>query len=239
MSPSFSRAQSEYYASTAHSYDSSHASDYEHTFALTWLLGIVQANCTRTILDVGSGTGRVPSFLSKLVPDLAITSLEPSAALREISIAKCIPNHTVIDGSAYRLPYSDNSFDIVTCFGSLHHMEFPHTAIREMFRVSRYGLFLSDTNNFGQGNLLQRSVKQLLYATRLFPLYNYIATRGKNYHISEGDGLFYSYSLFSELSLLKKLSKEFYILNTRPFGGNHFRTSSHIALYSTKCQLFI
>jgi hypothetical protein len=38
-----------------------------------------------------------------------------------------------------------------------------------------------------------RLAKQSIHELRLWPLANFIKTRGKGYTISDGDGLFYSY----------------------------------------------
>mgnify|MGYP001359112672 FL=1 len=56
--------QEEYYKKTADSYNNSHCGYYgEHNLALRQLFGLIDFLEVKSILDVGSGTGRVISFL--------------------------------------------------------------------------------------------------------------------------------------------------------------------------------
>jgi len=76
----------------------------------------------------------------------------------------------------------------------LHHIRKPALAVAEMLRVATKAIFLSDSNNFGHGSPLGRSIKQTIDLLGLWPLADWIKTKGKGYTISEGDGLAYSYS---------------------------------------------
>ena len=50
----------------------------------------------------------------------------------------------IFDG--YNLPFSDNTFDVVTCVDVIEHVEDYTRLIKEMLRVSRKGVFLSTPN---------------------------------------------------------------------------------------------
>lgn len=50
----------------------------------------------------------------------------------------------IYDG--YNLPFSDESFDVVTCVDVIEHVEDFNRLIKEMLRVSRKGVFLSTPN---------------------------------------------------------------------------------------------
>ncbi len=53
-------AQRRYYAETAHQYDTLHVNEgNEHFFALCVMLGAIDFLGARSVLDIGSGTGRV------------------------------------------------------------------------------------------------------------------------------------------------------------------------------------
>jgi SAM-dependent methyltransferase len=47
-----------------------------------------------------------------------------------------------------RLPYDDNSFDIVTCLDVLEHLDNPHQALKELIRVAKYSVFISLPNMY-------------------------------------------------------------------------------------------
>jgi hypothetical protein len=42
----------------------------------------------------------------------------------------------------------------------------------------------------------------------LWPAFDFVRTRGRGYMVSEGDGVFYSYSVFDSLRLLRTWSPE-------------------------------
>jgi hypothetical protein len=74
----------------------------------------------------------------------------------------------------------------------------------------------------------------MINAVGLWSAYNYVRTRGKKYQISEGDGLFYSYSVFNNYSLIKKYCKSVHLLNTTDASSNPYRTASHVAVLGIK-----
>ena len=132
------------------------------------------------------------------------------------------------------LAFDDGQFDLVCAFGVLHHIRTPDLAVAEMLRVARRAVFISDANNFGQGSLVWRSVKQCLNALRLWPLANLVKTRGRGYSVTEGDGLAYSYSVFSNYRQLQRACHSVHFFNTLPAGPNLYRTAGHVAVLGVK-----
>ena len=66
------RIQREYYARSANQYDSMHVDgSIEHNFALQFMIGVVRYLGVRSILDIGSGTGRA---LVKIKSELLVAS---------------------------------------------------------------------------------------------------------------------------------------------------------------------
>ena len=86
----------------------------------------------------------------------------------------------------------------------LHHVREPRRAIREMSRVAARMVCISDCNFVGQGSALLRWIKAGMFISGLWPLANWIKTRGKGYTFSQGDGLAYSYSVFQDVPTLRK-----------------------------------
>jgi SAM-dependent methyltransferase len=60
------------------------------------------------------------------------------------------------------LPFEDNAFDIVTALDVLEHLNDPHSALRELFRVARSAVFISLPNmyyiSFRKNFLLGRGI---------------------------------------------------------------------------------
>jgi hypothetical protein len=115
----------------------------------------------------------------------------------------------------------------------LHHIERPELAVQEMLRVGKIGIFISDSNNFGQGSAASRKLKQLINCVGLWKVFDFFKTKGKGYSISEEDGLYYSYSVFNQYDLISHKCNT-HILNTVPGGVNPYKTSSHVALLGLK-----
>jgi ubiquinone/menaquinone biosynthesis C-methylase UbiE len=226
--------QREYYAKTASNYDSMHVSEKdEHYFALRFLEAVIEFYEIKSLLDIGAGTGRVARYLKAKIPSLKIVSVEPVGELREVGYQNGLSREELINGDATNLPLNDRSFDLVCEFGVLHHVKDPALAVKEMLRVCRRGIFISDSNNFGQGSYLARSIKQTLNFLGLWWLADYIKTRGKGYTISDGDGLAYSYSVFNNYRQIADQCHT-HIVNTQPAGINPYKTAPHLALVGIK-----
>lgn len=227
--------QRQYYSETANKYDDMHVhDDHEHNFALRFMLSVAKHVGARSILDVGSGTGRCLSEIKVEMPDVTVVGIEPSAELREVGHAKGLLETELIDGNAMNLAFDDGSFDIVCEFGALHHIPAPSKAVSEMLRVSRNMIFISDCNNFGHGSRISRLLKQTINAAKLWPLADFIKTKGKGYTMSQGDGLAYSYSVFNDFRQIRAACETIHLLNTLDSGPNLYRTASHVALLGLK-----
>lgn len=229
------RLQSEYYASTAAKYDAMHMADGdEHELALALFSGLITTVGGSSVLDVGSGTGRALRSLGQLNPSLRLQGVEPVAALREVAYSKGVPREMLVGGDGENLEFADDSFDWVCCFAVLHHVREPDALVREMLRVARVGVFISDSNNFGQGSRSARWVKGAARVTGLWPLVKWIRTRGKGYVISEGDGLFYPYSVFSSFELVNESCAKVMLWSTAPTGKSLLWSSPHLAVVGIK-----
>jgi SAM-dependent methyltransferase len=230
--------QQEYYAKTAGEYDTSHCGkhdvDSEHDFALLFLSSLIDQYNVKRILDVGSGTGRALQFLMQRHPNVEIIGIEPVEELREQGYKKGISRTTLIDGDGCNIKFPDKSFDLACEFGVLHHVPKPELMVSEMLRVAKRMIFISDNNNFGQGSALGRFVKHTLNAFGLWRTYDLLATKGKGYHISEGDGLFYSYSVFNNYDLIKNSCDRIHLLNTANTSRNFYKSATHVALLGFK-----
>jgi len=222
-----------YYSKNASSYDSLHMnSAHEHLLALHYVTALIRFNNIKRILDVGAGTGRVARFLAKEIPDIKVISVEPSVELREIAVKNGVNKNEIVEGNIYKLPYEDAEFDLVCAFGVFHHLEDPSLALSEMKRVSGKFLFFSDANNFGQGTLFMRYIKNFLRTIHMWNFFVFLKTKGKKYTITIEDGLAFSFSLVDITRDLKDYSLKF--LSTRANNHNFLYTASHFALFAEK-----
>jgi ubiquinone/menaquinone biosynthesis C-methylase UbiE len=227
--------QRKYYAKTAAKYEEMHVSAKdEHYLALNFLIASLDYYQIRSILDVGCGTGRALREIKTLRPDIKIVGVEPVKELREVGYKSGLAEEELVEGDATNLQFPDSGFDLLSEFGVLHHIPRPERAVVEMLRVARRAVFISDSNNFGQGTPLSRKLKQAANSLGLWKAIDLIKTRGKGYAISEGDGLYYSYSVFNNYDIIQSACNMIHLLNTRDGHINPYRTASHVALLGIK-----
>lgn len=91
------------------------------------------------ILDVGSGNGFLSYYLEKEFKD--ITCMDFSQAILDIN-----PCKNKILAKAEQLPFPDKRFDVVFSSNILHHLSDPIVALKEMRRVAKKFVIVSDVN---------------------------------------------------------------------------------------------
>jgi SAM-dependent methyltransferase len=119
-----------------------------------WLGEAIRGRSGLEVLDIGCGAGLSLIRLAGLREIGRVVGLEPDpAALR---LARRHRGFDLIHGSALELPFEDQSFDVVTCFDVLQHLDDGDDLIaaQEIARVLRPGgvaLFRSNAAGFGPG----------------------------------------------------------------------------------------
>lgn len=105
-----------------------------------------------SLLDVGCGTGFLMELLTKQRP-ARYCGVDLSDEMIRVAKGKQIEGVEFAVSSADKLPYPDETFDIVTCSQSFHHYPYPEKAMQEAKRVLRPGglYILSDTGIGGIG----------------------------------------------------------------------------------------
>lgn len=227
--------QRQYYGKIASSYDNATLKiNDEHYVALNFIYSFVNMLHIKNVLDVGCGTGRgVKYFYEK---GIAVSGIEPVEAMIEVAInSNGIPSDLLMCASGESLPFVDGAFDSVCEFGILHHVAEPNYVVKEMIRVAKKAVFLSDCNRFGQGRIIERIIKLVSYKMKLWKLINLIKTGGKGYmYDEEGDGLAYSYSIFDSYDILAEWADKIILIPTKNDKMNSWvhplLTSSHILL---------
>jgi SAM-dependent methyltransferase len=203
--------QKAYYEDTSAQFDEWHlkAMD-EHDSALLWINFLFPKEQVASILDVGAGTGRAIEFFR--AGGRNITGAEPSSAQIVQAIKKGIPPGHIVQANGDALPFADGSFDVVCEFGMLHHASQPERVVGEMLRVARKAVFISDSNRFGQGGPAAKLGKLALYKVGLWKLTEFLRTRGRGYHFSAHDGVFYSFSVYDHLKQVSDATEHVWLL---------------------------
>ncbi|KAH8817155.1 methylase [Xylogone sp. PMI_703] len=102
-----------------------------------------ESNPHLKLLDVGSGSGTISVRFAKLIPDGHVTGvdLNPNILPRARAVAEMadVKNIEFQQGSVYRLPFADETFEIAFCHQVLVHIGNPWDALREMLRVTKRG----------------------------------------------------------------------------------------------------
>lgn len=108
--------------------------------------GVHSARQGRDLLDIGCGTGaNLPMLAREVGVKGSVTALDYSPLALQFAAHEL--NHlpeeskriTLLRGDATRLPFADNSFDLVTMLDVLEHVEDDLAAVREISRVLRPG----------------------------------------------------------------------------------------------------
>jgi len=100
-----------------------------------------------SVLDVGCGEGVVTERLARLLAPAEVLGVDADEGhLKDEWQARTATNLSFTTGSAYELPFADDSFDLVCCMEVLEHLERPHDALAEMSRVASRALLLSVPN---------------------------------------------------------------------------------------------
>jgi SAM-dependent methyltransferase len=88
-------------------------------------------------LDVATGGGHVARVLRGA--GLEVVTIDPAPGMKPTVVSR-----------AEEIPFADGSFDVVACRVAAHHFHDPAGALKEMARVSRALVFVSDNLYLGE-----------------------------------------------------------------------------------------
>lgn len=103
-----------------------------------WLRDDLKLDGTRTVVDLGAGTGKFTPRL--LATGAHIIAVEPISEMLD-QLTRALPKVVVRTGTAEHIPLNDGVVDAVVCAQSFHWFA-TKTALKEIHRVLRPGGFL-------------------------------------------------------------------------------------------------
>jgi ubiquinone/menaquinone biosynthesis C-methylase UbiE len=142
------KAADNYFARQAANWDSLRALHVAETDVEKALLAEIGKGPFRSVLDLGTGTGRILELLAG-ISDRAI-GVDASPAMLSVARANLekagLRNAQLRHGDIYALPVERDAYDIVVLHQVLHYLDDPARAIREACRALRPGgrLFIID-----------------------------------------------------------------------------------------------
>lgn len=89
------------------------------------LSNIFKEQDKQKILDVGCATGTLLIELKKLFPNINVTGLDPdkySLHKAKRKMEKCNVDFDIINSLAENMPFKDNTFDLIFCINTFHHI---------------------------------------------------------------------------------------------------------------------
>lgn len=136
----FNQRQKEYYNRIAPGYNKLLLFDRDNRNHMIRTKAIVDSLLFRksySILEVGVGTGITAKHILSAYPYKSFTGIDLSEgmlglACRELSGLSGV---TLKIADMEKLPFPDESFDVVYCVGTIHHANKPFKALAEMVRV--------------------------------------------------------------------------------------------------------
>ena len=98
-----------------------------------WLFDRLPLRATDMVLEVATGTGHVARRLAPKVR--AVIGVDVTRAMLQRAQREAPGNVVLLEADAARLPFLDDTFDVVVCRFALHHFAQPEIPVAEMRRV--------------------------------------------------------------------------------------------------------
>lgn len=140
-----------------------HRASYERIFSTSglrdegsfyrWIIRLIKPQANARILDVACGEGGVLAAGQQAGLDVWGVDISFNAIKK---VRACISSAKAVIGNSEQLPFAGQSFDFLTCLGSLENFADPAVAIQEMRRVlaAKGVLCLMMPNKFWLGDIL-------------------------------------------------------------------------------------
>lgn len=99
------------------------------------ILKIIKGYDILSLLDVGCGTGEMLRLINETFPTIKLAGVDISPNMLEKAKSKIGNMANLILSDSEKLPFDDNSFELVMCNDSFHHYPSPLNVLSEFHRV--------------------------------------------------------------------------------------------------------
>ncbi|MFB0543759.1 MAG: class I SAM-dependent methyltransferase [Candidatus Bathyarchaeia archaeon] len=106
---------------------------------------------SKTIVEVGCGSGYFTEKLLEMAPGSKITAVEPDDVLREHAERRLAPKVDFVEGTAECIPLPSNFSDLTVCHIVINNLLDVHKAVAEMSRVTKMGGIVAAIEPSGGG----------------------------------------------------------------------------------------
>lgn len=105
-----------------------------HTRKLEVFKELVGREKPKTILDIGCASGTMTNNIARIFPKSKITAVDVYPAAISFAKKKYLYIHFLV-ADAHKLPFKDDSFDLVVCYETIEHVVNPKKVLQEIKRV--------------------------------------------------------------------------------------------------------
>lgn len=95
---------------------------------------ILKKRNVKNLIDIGCGNGAFLDMFHEAAPGVKLSGLDISREMVAKSRER-LPGADIVEGDAENMPFTDESFDAVSCHMSIHHHPHPEKSLAEMYRI--------------------------------------------------------------------------------------------------------
>lgn len=125
-----------------------------HINIYKWALNNIDINQEMNVLDIGCGGGKLLNILSHMIKSGKICGIDHSSEM--VKLAKRVNSNKetveVKQASVSKIPYSDNSFDVVASFETIQFWSNIPTDLKEIKRILKNSAVLLIINRYPKEN---------------------------------------------------------------------------------------
>lgn len=126
-----------------------------HKHKMNVLKNILPKGRVNKIIDIGCASGIITNYLTSIYPQADIVGMDVYQEIIRYAKTKH-PNIKFIVGDAHKIPFSNDSYDLVLCYETIEHVINPMVVLHEIKRlVKKDGVVIIAMDS---GNLLFRLI---------------------------------------------------------------------------------